>query len=237
VTRPQPSGGRTVILDGVSFRLAAGSRVAIVGPSGAGKTTLLRLINRLDEPDAGRILLDETDIRALPAPQLRRRVGMLFQQPFLFDGSIRDNLARPLQLTGSQTLSDSQAHAALMQVDLSADILDRHSRDISGGQRQRVALARALLLEPDVLLLDEPTSALDYRAADHILRLLVRLNEAVSTSMLMVSHSIEQAALFCTQVLALRDGQARLFDDLDAAVAWSMPDGLGVTAEGERVRG
>ena len=207
--------------------------MAIIGPSGGGKTTLLRLINRLDDPDSGQILLDGADISELFAPDLRRRVGMVFQQPFLSEGTVRENLNRPLSLARQADLETVDLESALKRVGLPVNILDAHTRDLSVGQQQRVAIARALVLQPQVLLLDEPTSALDPRSADLIIRLLVELSEALDITVVMVSHTLEQAAKFATSVLAVRDGEVRLFDCVDEAARWSMPVGV---EEGEPTR-
>jgi ABC-type methionine transport system ATPase subunit len=211
------------VLDNVSFALDSASRVAIIGPSGGGKTTLLRLINRLDDPDRGQILLDGIDVRSLYPPDLRRRVGMVFQQPFLSDATVRENLNRPLSLAGRDDLTNDAAEDALRQVNLPVNLLDINTRELSVGQQQRVAIARALVLQPGVLLLDEPTSALDLRSAEFILRLLSDLAESLLIMVIMVRHTIEQAAAFADRVLAVRDGQVKVFDDLSAAVDWSMP--------------
>jgi putative ABC transport system ATP-binding protein len=223
VSRNRPNGETLVILDGVSFAIPPGARVAVIGPSGSGKTTLLRLMNRLDDPDEGSITLGGSDIRQIPAPELRRRVGMVFQQPHLFDASIYDNLTRPLRLAGRPDLSRADAAAALKRVNLPETLLDNHSRDLSVGQQQRVALARALVLEPEVLLLDEPTSALDPRSAEAILHLLGDLAADLGITVIMVSHTIDQAAMFADQILALRGGAARMYDDIVPAVEWSLP--------------
>jgi ABC-type methionine transport system ATPase subunit len=222
-SRTRPGGETLQVLDGVSFSIERASRVAIIGPSGGGKTTLLRLINRLDDPESGQILLNGIDIRELFAPDLRRRVGMVFQQPFLSDATVRENLNRPLSLAGRDDLTNDAAEAALRQVNLPVNLLDVSTRELSVGQQQRVAIARALVLQPGVLLLDEPTSALDLRSAEFILRLLSDLAESFQIMVIMVSHTIEQAAAFADRVLAVRDGQVKVFDDLSVAVDWSMP--------------
>lgn len=222
-SRQRPNGEALVILDHVTFAIPSGSRVAVIGPSGSGKTTLLRLINRLDDPDEGTILLDGTDINRIPAPELRRRAGMVFQQPHLFDASIHDNLNRPLQLAGKPGLTRTDAAKALERVGLPEHLLDNHSRDLSIGQQQRVALARALVLKPDVLLLDEPTSSLDPRSAEAILRLLVELASDLGITVIMVSHTIDQAELFANHVLAVRGGNVRLYDNVSEAVEWALP--------------
>lgn len=224
VSRRRPSGESFSVLDHVSFTIPAGRRVAIIGRSGAGKTTMLRLINRLDNPDAGSISIGEVDIREIDPPHLRRRVGMLFQQPRLFDATIRENLDRPLLLAGRHPLTEATAISALRDVDLPATILGSHSRDLSLGQQQRVALARALVLEPEILLLDEPTSALDPQSADVILALLRTLQVRRTMTMLLVTHLVEHARTFADGFLALRDGAVRLGDTLESATDWALAD-------------
>jgi putative ABC transport system ATP-binding protein len=229
-SRTRPRGETLQILDDVSFSIGRASRVAIIGPSGGGKTTLLRLINRLDDPDSGQILLNGVDIRELFAPDLRRRVGMVFQQPFLSEGSVRENLNRPLSLARRADLDTVDLEVALRRVGLPVNILDAHTRDLSVGQQQRVAIARALVVQPEVLLLDEPTSALDPRSADLIIQLLIDLSDSLEITVIMVSHTLEQAAKFATSVLAVRDGEVRIFDSVDDAARWSMPVGVGEEA-------
>lgn len=218
-----PDGQPRTILSDVSFEIPAGARVAVIGASGTGKTTLLRLMNRLDDPDSGTISLNGTDIRQLPPPVLRRKVGMVFQQPHLFDGTILDNLNRPLTLGGQPDLDRLRAEAALEQVHLPGHLLDQHSRDLSIGQQQRVALARALVLQPEVLLLDEPTSALDPRSADTVLSLLTDVASASGITLVMVSHAMDQAEAFATNVVAVLDGAVRMFDAFEPAVGWALP--------------
>lgn len=230
-TRTRPDGGILRVLDGVSLSIEAGARVAIIGPSGGGKTTLLRLINRLDDPEGGQVFLDDVDVSTLYPPDLRRKVGMVFQQPHLSDSTVRDNLNRPLILARRPELSPAEAEAALERVNLPANLLDVHTSELSVGQQQRVAIARSLILNPNVLLLDEPTSALDPRSADFILKLLRGLAERLGITVVMVSHTLEQASAFADFILAVRDGQVRRFDDISDAANWSMPM---ETDEGQR---
>ena len=228
LTRVRPDGTVLELLDGVSFTIPCGARVVVVGPSGAGKTSLLRLINRLDEVDAGTILLNDIDIHDMDAPELRRAVGIVFQQPHLFDATVSENRSRPLELAGRPPLDKVDAIAALRRLDLPESILESHARDLSVGQQQRVAIARALVLEPEVLLLDEPTSALDERSAAIILRLLVELNESSGITMIMVTHTASHAHAFGGLALALRDGEARLDLDVSPAIEWALgPEGSG----------
>lgn len=144
------------ILREVTTDLPATGVTAIAGPSGAGKTTLLRLCNRLDIPDAGTVLHRGRDLAGLDVLRHRRRVGMVFQQPALFGGTVRDNLhaARP-------GADDALLGEALQDVGLPPRLLAASASGLSGGEAQRVCLARTLITRPEVLLLDEPTSALD----------------------------------------------------------------------------
>ncbi len=225
IHRSRPDGSSFYVLREVSFVIPGGARVAVVGASGSGKTSLLRLINRLDDPQSGAVLIGGKDVLSFPAPGLRRQVGFVFQQPRLFDGTVVENLNRPLVLAGWPLLSRQDAIGALERVDLSSSILDSHARELSVGQQQRVVIARSLVLNPQVLLLDEPTSALDQRSAALILDLLVALNLADGITMMMVTHSVEHASHFGGHSLALREGEARVLDDIDSAVEWALaPD-------------
>lgn len=195
------------IVRGACGTVPRGGRLAIFGPSGAGKSSLLRVINRLAEPAEGRVLLDGVDIRTLDPIALRRRVGMLFQQPFLFDATVADNLAYPRRLQ-QRALPDDEAAALLAEVSLPADYLSRRAQQLSGGEQQRVALARALSLSPELLLLDEPTSALDDDHAHLLLDALLRRN-AAGLTLVMVSHARELLLRFEAPLLHVQGGEAR----------------------------
>jgi len=174
------------ILDGASIAVRAGEAVAIQGPSGSGKSTLVRALATLIEPDAGTVLLDGRDAREIAPTQFRTRVAFLAQQPAMFAGTVRDNLAAGPALHG-KSLGDAQAGELILAVGLDESILPRQARTLSGGEKQRVALARALANAPDVLLLDEPTAALDPYAAESIVALLVALGVR-GLSVVMVTH-------------------------------------------------
>lgn len=205
------------ILSDVSFTVPAGGRLGIFGPSGAGKTSLLRLLNRLDEPAAGRILLDGVELRTIDPVTVRRRVGMVFQQPFLFQRSVLENLAYPLSLQG-QTLPVERAEALLHEVGLPAEFLTRQAQQLSGGQQQRVAIARALVLAPEVLLLDEPSSALDEESARIMMDALLRRNAAQGLTLVMITHAPEMLRRLNGPALMLHDGRAHVYADSETAL-------------------
>lgn len=206
---------RLRVLSGVSFAVPAGGRLAVFGPSGSGKTSLLRLLNRLDEPAGGRVLLDGEDLRGLDAVTVRRRVGLVFQQPFLFDQTVEGNLGYPLRLM-HRDLPRATAAALLAEFGLDEEVLDRRGDQLSGGQGQRVAVARALTLDPEVLALDEPTSALDTESARLLLEALLRRN-AAGLTLIVVTHDRALLEQLECPVLAVGDGRATYLPDYSKA--------------------
>jgi len=190
-------GPRLVDADGA----VPGSGVTVVtGPSGSGKSTLLRLCNRLEVADAGRVLHRGDDVMALDPLQLRRRVGMVFQRPTPFPGTVRDNLRVAM------TVGDADASALLEQVGLDAGFLDRRADELSAGEAQRMCLARTLVTEPDVLLMDEPTASLD----DENVRLVEQLTCDMARSgvaVLWVTHDREQLRRIADAVVVVRAGR------------------------------
>ncbi|CAI5512400.1 unnamed protein product [Closterium sp. Naga37s-1] len=194
LTIQSPKGdGSPPLLSDVSLEVPRGEITVLVGPSGSGKTTLLRTLNRLTEPPRNSVFLDGTDITSskLPVITLRRRVGMLFQTPSLFDGTVADNIRFGPNLEGRQ-LPDEKIHELLSLSGLEPSFAERDSRSLSGGQAQRVALARALANDPEVLLLDEPTSALDPAATLKVEQAVQTLCRERGLTAVWVSHSAEQ---------------------------------------------
>ena len=190
--------GRPRLTD-VSVVLEAGGVTVVQGPSGSGKSTLLRLLNRLVAPDAGVVRYRGEDLAARDVLAHRREVGMVFQAPVLFPGTVADNLA----VAGPE----GDPAALLERVGLAPEaFLDRDAATLSGGEAQRACLARALATGPRVLLMDEPTSALDHDAAAHIEDLARRL-AADGVAIVLVTHDREQAARLGDRVIALRDGR------------------------------
>ena len=198
--------GTVAAVDHVSLTIARGSFVALVGASGSGKSTLLRMINRLETPDEGRVLIDGQDVTTEPAPKLRRRIGYVFQQHGLFPHmTVGANISIGLRIAG-QAVGD-RVGALLDLVDLPHDIAGRMPDALSGGQRQRVAIARALAAEPPILLLDEALGALDPVTRDAVAGRLVELHDRLGLTTILVTHDMAEALLTASRVLVMQAGR------------------------------
>lgn len=193
------------LVDDVSLGVKRGSVVAIVGPSGAGKSSFLRLLNRLDEPTHGTVLLAGHDYRDIPPTELRRRVGMLMQAPHLFAGTVADNICFGPRQRG-EALSSDVIEALLDGVGL-AGFADRDVSNLSGGEAQRVSLARTLANRPQVLLLDEPTSALDEETRHDVETLMADVIEEHNLTCLLVTHDADQARRLASHVMLMEAGR------------------------------
>ncbi|MGA9140220.1 MAG: phosphate ABC transporter ATP-binding protein [Methanocella sp.] len=206
VTRKQGrESSRSEILKGIDLTVKKGELITIMGPSGAGKSTLLRLINRLTEADSGTILVDSADIKAFDPRELRRRVGMVFQIPVVFKGSVRENIAFGKELWHT----DADVSALAAEAAIPDKLMDAGADHLSVGEKQRVCIARALANKPEALLLDEPTSALDRAAAEKVESLLLRLQSEHGLTMLWVTHEKEQARRISGNNYVLEDGKLR----------------------------
>jgi putative ABC transport system ATP-binding protein len=177
-----------------------GRVVVLVGPSGAGKSTMLRLCNRLDVPTSGRVRYRGDDVADLDPLVLRRRVGMVFQRPTPFPGTVAENLR-----IAEPTLSDAGGVTALERVGLDAGFMDRPATELSGGEAQRVCLARTLVTGPEVVLMDEPTSSVD-RAARFALEALARGLVGDGVSVLWVTHDLDQMRRIADHVIVVIAG-------------------------------
>lgn len=191
--------GRRVALEDFSAELPEGTS-AVLGPSGAGKSTLLRLLNRLADPEAGRIVFRDQDVREFDPQALRREVCLVPQLPALVEGTVADNLSFAVSF-GSGVEADPDTLLPLAGLDPS--FAERDASQLSVGEQQRVMLARALALEPKVLLLDEPTSHLDEESRDVIEGALSTLRENSGISLILVTHDREQAERLSEHVVEL----------------------------------
>ncbi len=185
-------------VNGVSFELRKGEVFSIVGESGCGKSTLARCLVRLIRPTAGEIRLAGDDLAAMSEAALRgrrRAIQIVFQDPYAsLDPRQRifDAIATPLRLhrlRARRALAD-RVRELMDAVGLSRDFTDRHPHELSGGQRQRVAIARALAVEPEILILDEPVSALDMSVQAQVINLLLRLQDSLGMSYILISHNL-----------------------------------------------
>ena len=188
------------ILDEVTGQILAGGITVVSGPSGSGKTTLLRLCNRLEIPDEGSVRYRGRPLGELDPLVLRRRVGMVFQRPTPFPGSVASNLAVARPDAGAEALT-----AALARVALDPGLLGQEARTLSGGELQRLCLARTLVTGPETLLLDEPTSALDEQPK-RVFEDTARDLAAQGITIIWVTHDDAQASRVADRVCQLRDG-------------------------------
>jgi putative ABC transport system ATP-binding protein len=189
-------------LAGFTAAVPYGGVTAVFGPSGAGKSTMLRLCNRLEVPTAGRVLFRGDDVAGLDPLRLRRRVGMCFQRPTPFPGTVADNLR-----VADPQATESQMGHVLAQMSLTGPWLERDATALSGGEAQRMCLARTLITQPDVLLLDEPTASVDAAAAQVIERAVRELADA-GMSALWVSHDPSQVERIADRVLRIEHGRS-----------------------------
>lgn len=196
--------GRTLV-DDVSIRVAQSEVLAVAGPSGSGKSSFLRLLNRLDEPTGGTVYLEGADYRKLVPRELRRRVGMMTQMPYLFPGNVADNLRFGPQQQG-KLLGDGEIAGLLEMVGLELDPA-REVSHLSGGEAQRVSLARVLANAPCVLLLDEPTSALDEGSKQEVEAAILGVVRRSALTCIMVTHDMAQARRVADRVLLLEAGR------------------------------
>ncbi|HMJ77919.1 MAG TPA: phosphate ABC transporter ATP-binding protein [Iamia sp.] len=191
----------TRVLDDVSLELPDAGVTVFVGVSGAGKSTLLRCCNRLEVPTCGRVLFRGDDLATLDPLAHRRRVGMVFQAPARFPGTVAANLRAV-----ASDLSDAAVGELLDRVGLDRALLDRQADALSGGEAQRMVLARALTTGPEVLLADEPTSALD-TAATRRLEQLARSLADDGLPVLWVTHDLDQVHRLADHLVVLRAGR------------------------------
>jgi len=204
------------LLEDVSVTFAPGQLHALVGPSGGGKTSLLRLLNRLDVPDEGRILLDGRDLADWSPRLLRRSVGFVPQQPHMFPGSARDNLLYGLRFHDQpRELAKDRISEVCAQCQLPVELLQRAADRLSIGEQQRLALGRALCLDPLMLLLDEPTSALDRPTAEALGRTLRQLC-ASGIGIVLVSHDLSWVRSYADRVLFIAAGRLELHAETPA---------------------
>jgi len=214
----------TVAVEHLDLDVARGELVCLVGPSGCGKTTTMKMVNRLIEPTAGRIVLDGDDVTRVDPVELRRRIGYVIQQVGLFPHQkVGDNVATVPRLLGwDRARSRARADELLELVGLDPSLYrDRYPSQLSGGQRQRVGVARALAADPPVLLMDEPFSAIDPIARDRLQQEFLRVQAAVRKTIVFVTHDLDEAVRLGDRIAVFRQGGVLEQHDTPAAVLGS----------------
>ncbi|NTU81563.1 MAG: ABC transporter ATP-binding protein [Chloroflexales bacterium] len=210
----QFSGEPRPAVDGVSFAVEAGEFIVLLGPSGCGKTTLLKMLNRLYEPTAGRLLIDGADARGIPATELRRRIGYAIQQTGLFPHlRVEQNIAVVPRLIGwPRPRIEARVDELLDLVGLPRAYRARYPSQLSGGEQQRVGLARALAADPALMLMDEPFGALDAITRARLQDELLGIQRKLHKTILFVTHDVEEALRLADRIVVMREGRIVQFD-------------------------
>ena len=222
--------GSKIVLDDVNLSVRRGEVLVILGGSGSGKSVSLRQMNGLDHPDSGQVYVDGVEISNLDEDQLgpiRRKVGMLFQSGALFDSmTVFENVAYALREHTSMTEKDiaHRVGEVLGFVNLGRDVERLLPSSLSGGMKKRVSLARTVALKPDALLYDEPTTGLDPVTSMTINRLIVDLNQRLSTSSVVVTHDIASALFVADRIAFIKNGRFVFIGTPDEAKASDVPD-------------
>jgi len=204
-----------VVLDGISFRLPRGETKALFGVAGSGKSTILKLALGLIKPDSGHIYTlgeDVTQMREEQLFELRRKVGIVFQESALFDSlTVHDNVAYRLMEEGTVETEeiDRRVREALRFVELE-NTVDMFPAELSGGMRRRVAIARAIITQPETLLYDSPTGGLDPVTSTTIVELIVKQRDVYKTSSLLVTHRLQDAFIMANHYFDAKANQMRL---------------------------
>ena len=212
IHKSYPVAGRSVqALAPLDLDIRAGEVFGIIGHSGAGKSTLIRLINGLELPSGGELVVDGQSITALDADglrTLRRRIGMIFQHfNLLSSRTVAQNVAFPLQLAGAGKAETAARVAELLATVGLSEHANKYPAQLSGGQKQRVGIARALATRPSILLCDEATSALDPQTTAQVLALLARINRELGLTIVLITHEMDVIRRVCDRVAVLDAGQ------------------------------
>lgn len=206
---------------GVSLDIQQGELLGIIGHTGSGKSTLIQHLNGLLRPNEGRVLLDGVDIWAEPKKirSVRFRVGMVFQYPEhqLFEDTIYKDIAfGPKNMGLDEAEIDRRVRQAAATVGLDESLLDKSPFDLSGGEKRRAAIAGVMAMEPQVLILDEPTAGLDPQGREQILALIQEYRKTRGTTVLLVTHSMEDVARVADRVLVMAEGRVAMLDTVQA---------------------
>jgi D-methionine transport system ATP-binding protein len=212
-------------LDNIDLSINKGEIFGIIGYSGAGKSTLVRMMNLLETPTTGDVIVGDTMLTNLPPSQLRkarRKIGMVFQHfNLLWSRTVAENVALPLEIAGVPKKEHAPRVSELLDLVGLADKADAYPSQLSGGQKQRVGIARALANHPDVLLCDEATSALDPKTTDSILDLLKEINRKLGLTIVLITHEMHVIEKICDRVAVMESG--RIIELGDVVDVFSRP--------------
>ncbi|GAE30277.1 methionine ABC transporter ATP-binding protein [Halalkalibacter hemicellulosilyticusJCM 9152] len=196
--------GPVQAVDGVDLTIEEGEIFGVIGYSGAGKSTLIRMLNMLERPTEGKVIVGDRDLSSLSAKELRKarqEIGMIFQHfNLLWSRTVRENIAFPLEIAGVDKARRKERVDELIELVGLEGRGDSYPSQLSGGQKQRVGIARALANNPSVLLCDEATSALDPKTTDSILELLVDINQKLDLTIILITHEMHVIRKICHRV-------------------------------------
>ncbi|WP_028449491.1 MULTISPECIES: methionine ABC transporter ATP-binding protein [Chitinibacter] len=205
------NGREIPALKRIDLTIAAGEIFGIIGHSGAGKSTLIRLINQLERPSGGRVLIDEVDMTELSSDGLRKarqKIGMIFQHfNLLMSKTVAQNIAFPLEVAGAEPASIAPRVNELLALVGLTEHANKYPSQLSGGQKQRVGIARALANNPKLLLCDEATSALDPQTTASVLQLLLEINQKLQLTIVLITHEMNVIRTICDRVAVIDGGE------------------------------
>lgn len=208
-------------VDNVQLEIEGGELICIIGHTGSGKSTLIQHFNGLIRPTSGKIYIDGQDIwdKSVKIRDIRFKVGLVFQYPEyqIFEETVYKDISfgpRNMGLTEEET--DKRVRETAKMLEIPEDMLERSPFELSGGQKRRVAIAGVMAMEPKVLILDEPTAGLDPKGRDKVLELIARYQREKNTTVLLVSHSMEDVARFASKILVMNKGKLFCYDDTAA---------------------
>lgn len=200
------------ILKNINIEFESGKIVLILGPSGAGKSSLLRLMNALTDPDNGSIFLDNQEFKEIKTIEIRKKIGMIFQKPALFEGTVFDNLIWGLK-TQKKVIDKTEIEKILINLEIPLEYLEKNIESLSVGEQQRICIIRSLLVNPDILLFDEPVSALDPQRAKKVLELIKRINTDFNKSIFLVSHILKSSIELAHKICFMHSGEIIFYGD------------------------
>jgi len=224
----RPDGGWFHAVEDTTLSIAQGEIFGLIGFSGAGKSTLLRLINLLERPESGAVMVDQQDLTSLSSRalrQARQNIGMVFQQfNLLANRTVAQNVAFPLEIAGWDKARIAERVRECLDIVHLTDRAEHYPAQLSGGQKQRVGIARALASHPKVILADEPTSALDPKTTQSILDCLKEINERFGVTVVIVTHEMGVVRSICHRAALLDHGRVVEIMDIDAGAVDARSD-------------